>query len=72
MLVNPFSLSLVTIEISIRKKLYASSEDTDHAVYVVPVFEILKGHRCPDDKAQIKDAQRVTKEVRPFHNAVRT
>jgi len=44
-------------------------EKGDKAVFVVPVFEILKGHQCPDDKADLKDAQMTRKEVRPFHNA---
>ena len=51
-----------------RHSLY---DGADHkAVYVVPVFEILKGHKCPDNKVELKAAQRERHEVRPFHNAV--
>lgn len=54
-------------EFANKFNLYEEKEDK--AVFVVPVFEILKGHQCPDDKADLKDAQMTRKEVRPFHNA---
>ena len=52
-----------------RHRLYDSATGTD-AVFVVPVFEIIKSRKCPDDKKELKEAVIKRKEVRPFHNAV--
>ena len=52
-----------------RHNLYGDN-NLDRAVYVVPVFEISKSHKCPNDKVELKKAVREELTVRPFHNAV--
>lgn len=51
-----------------RHSLY--EPNNNKAVFVVPVFEIVKGHKCPNNKTELKASVKEKLDVRPFHNAV--